>query len=43
MTSFYNFWLASGNKRESFAKAQLAIRDEFKSPYYWGAFVLIGE
>ncbi len=43
MTSFYNFWLASGNKRESFTKAQLAIREEFKSPYYWGAFVLIGD
>jgi CHAT domain-containing protein/Tfp pilus assembly protein PilF len=43
MTNFYNFWLTTGNKRESFTKAQIALREEYKSPYYWGAFVLIGE
>jgi CHAT domain-containing protein len=43
MTSFYNNWLISGNKREAFTKAQLAIRQEFELPYFWGAFVLIGE
>ena len=43
MTSFYTYWLAGGNKREAFAKAQVAIRQEFPLPYFWGAFVLIGE
>ncbi len=43
MTSFYNFWLASGNKRDSFTKAQVAIREEYKLPFFWGAFVLIGD
>ena len=43
MTSFYNFWLTSGNKRDSFTKAQLAIREQYKLPFFWGAFVLIGD
>ena len=43
MTNFYNFWLTTGNKRESFTKAQLAIRDQYKLPFFWGAFVLIGD
>ena len=42
MTSFYHFWLSSGNKKEAFKQAQLMIKSELKDPYYWGAFVLIG-
>jgi len=31
------------SKRDSFNKAQLDIKTKYKSPYYWGAFVMVGE
>lgn len=43
MTAFYKNWLESGNKREAFKKAQASVRTKYKHPYYWGAFVLVGE
>ena len=43
MNVFYQNWLTLGNKREAFNKAQRAVRDEYKLPYFWGAFVLIGD
>jgi len=43
MTSFYNNWLRYGNKKSAFKKAQLTLKNKYKDPYYWGAFVLIGE
>jgi CHAT domain-containing protein len=45
MTTFYTQWLQTGNKRQAFAAAQQALRDnaKFNHPYYWGAFVIIGE
>ena len=42
MTRFYNSWLLSGDKIQAFRKAQLQLKEEYKSPYYWGAFVLVG-
>lgn len=42
MTSFYKFYVLSGNKQEAFLKAQKQIKLKFKEPFYWGAFVLIG-
>lgn len=43
MTSFYDAWLKTGNKRQAFRQAQQQIRDKYKLPKYWGAFVMVGE
>jgi CHAT domain-containing protein len=47
MTLFYENWLAGKNKHEALRIAQRKLRDELKtegrdSPFYWGAFVLVG-
>ena len=42
MVSFYKKWLETGNKREAFVAAKKEIRNEYKDPIYWGAFVMIG-
>ena len=45
MTNFYTNWLEKGlTKREALKQAQITIKntDGYSSPYYWGAFVLIG-
>ncbi len=43
MASFYGAWLKTGNKRQAFRQAQQQIRDKYKLPKYWGAFVMVGE
>lgn len=43
MTSFYDAWLKTGNERQAFRQAQQRIRDKYKLPEYWGAFVMVGE
>jgi len=43
MTAFYTLWLGGMSKQEAFKKAQLNLRAKYKSPYYWGAFVMVGE
>ncbi|MFH1049987.1 MAG: CHAT domain-containing tetratricopeptide repeat protein [bacterium] len=43
MTTFYSNWLASGNKRDAFKEAQLFMKNKYRWPYYWGAFVMVGE
>ncbi len=46
MTNFYGEWIknySSSNKRSSFRKAQLEVKKRYPSPYYWGAFVMIGK
>jgi CHAT domain-containing protein len=44
MSSFYNNWIGKGmTKRAAFSKAQQDIRLKYKAPYYWGAFVMVGE
>ncbi len=42
MVTFYDKWLATGNKRQSFIEAKKEIRNKYKYPIYWGAFVMIG-
>jgi len=43
MTNFYSFWTAGNTKREAFRKAQAKLREKYPEPYFWGAFVLVGE
>lgn len=42
MTNFYSNWIKMGDKHAAFHKAQLQLMQEFKEPYFWGAFVMIG-
>ena len=42
MTNFYEEWLSGKNKQDAFITAQKRLKDKWKSPYYWGAFVMIG-
>jgi CHAT domain-containing protein/tetratricopeptide (TPR) repeat protein len=42
MTGFYKNWLGGMNKKEAFNAAQMSLKKEFSSPYYWGAFIMIG-
>lgn len=41
MTSFYKEYVKSGDKRAAFVNAQRKIRKKYKSPTYWGAFVML--
>ncbi|NOS94417.1 MAG: CHAT domain-containing protein [Cyclobacteriaceae bacterium] len=43
MISFYENWLSGLSKREAFDKAQTQLKEKHPHPYFWGAFVLIGE
>ncbi len=42
MSAFYKYWLKSGNKHDAFRKARAEIKEKYKYPFYWGAFVLVG-
>ena len=41
MSSFYKNYITTGNKQKSFKDAQIALREKYKEPYYWGAFVMV--
>jgi CHAT domain-containing protein len=43
MTTFYDNWMKTGNKREAFKSAQNVLRQEFPAHYYWGPFIMVGE
>lgn len=44
MTTFYQEMLKpNSTKRQSFKNAQNALRKDFPEPYYWGAFVMVGD
>ncbi len=43
MVSFYKNWIPNNNKREAFRMAQQELRKKFPEPYYWGAFVMLGQ
>lgn len=43
MVTFYQHYLRNGNKAAAFTAAQKAIRDQYKNPYFWGAFIMVGE
>jgi len=43
MTNFYTNWLSGMSKQNAFKEAQLKLKQTYSNPYYWGAFVLIGD
>jgi len=54
MVSFYRNWLAENRpdslklpgrsgKRAAFLKAQKELKAKYPNPYFWGAFVMVGE
>jgi CHAT domain-containing protein len=43
MTLFYQKWLTTNNKHTSFIEAQKELKKKYPEPYYWSAFVLVGE
>ena len=45
MVEFYRQWTLGKSKRAALRAAQNTLRADvrYKSPYYWGAFVLVGE
>ncbi len=43
MTTMYKEYLQTGNLNHSFITAQQLVRAQYPKPYYWGAFVMIGE
>ena len=44
MTRFYEIWLNERTTiREAFNRTQLEIKAKYPQPYYWGAFILVGE
>ena len=43
MTNFYDLWLSGKTKRDAFNQTQMIIKEKYKHPYYWGAFVMIGK
>ncbi len=43
MIEFYREYFATSDKRKAFYNAQIKLREKYPEPYYWGAFVMIGE
>jgi CHAT domain-containing protein len=44
MSRFYEIWLNDkASIREAFKRTQLEIKAKYPQPYYWGAFILVGE
>ena len=42
MKSFYSNWIKLRNKQKAFKQAQLQLMTKYKEPFYWGAFVMMG-
>ena len=45
MVAFYREWLANpqGGKQKALKAAQGILKEKYSSPYYWGAFVVLGD
>jgi CHAT domain-containing protein len=43
MSIFYQKYAATNNARQSFKEAQAEIKLLYPQPYYWGAFIMVGE
>ncbi len=43
MKNFYTNWIKIGNKPKAFKQAQLQLMAQYKEPYFWGAFIMMGQ
>ncbi len=43
MVSFYEKLLETGNKREAYESVEARMREKYKEPKYWGAFIYLGD
>ncbi|MFY0607905.1 MAG: CHAT domain-containing protein [Cyclobacteriaceae bacterium] len=43
MSSFYKNWFEGQTSLDAFNNAIAEVRSQFKEPYYWGAFVMLGK
>ncbi|MEQ8469546.1 MAG: CHAT domain-containing tetratricopeptide repeat protein [Marinoscillum sp.] len=43
MSGFYRNWFGGMSRLDAFNQAISEVRKEFRDPYYWGAFVLLGK
>lgn len=43
MVHFYSIWLSGNGKHEAFREAQLKIKENYKDPYFWGGFIMVGK
>ena len=41
MTSFYKKWLSNMQIHDAFIEAQRIVRNKYKDPYYWAAFIML--
>ncbi|UXX80285.1 CHAT domain-containing protein [Reichenbachiella carrageenanivorans] len=42
MSQFYENWLSGQSKKEAFRNSILKLKKDYTQPYYWGAFVILG-
>lgn len=42
MTQFYSNWMSGQTISKAFLSAQISLREKYRDPYYWGAFILVG-
>jgi CHAT domain-containing protein len=42
MGSFFKSWIGGMSKFDAFRQAQMEMKQKYKEPYYWGAFVIMG-
>ncbi len=42
MDHFYQYWFAGKTKTDAFREAQIKLKEKYQYPYFWGAFVMIG-
>jgi len=42
MQVFYQRWTPQTNIRDAFRQAQLEVRKKYPHPFYWGAFIMLG-
>ena len=43
MKNFYTNWIKLRNKQKAFRQAQVQLMARYKDPYYWGAFIMMGQ